>query len=78
MHFQHSESRNVVSQHNLIGTCCLVYTLYDLKVTVSEVEVAPIDSNTPGMRQARHYSHTICSIWITALNLVIEISDNTM
>lgn len=78
MHFQNSESRNVVSQHNLIGTCCLVNTLYDLKITVSEVEVASIDSNTPGMRQARHYSDTICSIWITALNLEIEISDNTI
>lgn len=69
MHFQNSESGNVVSQHNLIGTCCLVYALYDLKITVSEVEVASIDSHTPGMRQARHYSDTICSIWIAALNL---------
>lgn len=78
MHFQNSESGNVVSQHNLIGTSCLVYTLYNLKITVSEVEVASIDSHAPGMRQARHYSDTICSIWITALNLEIEISGNTI
>lgn len=78
MHFHNSESGNIVSQHNLIGTCCLVCTLYDLKITVSEVEVASIDSHTPGVRQARHYSDTICSVWIAALNLEIEMSDNTI
>lgn len=73
MNFQNSESGNVVSQHNPIGTCCLVYTLYDLKVPVSEVEVASIDGHTPGMRQAGHYSDPICSIWIPTLNLEIEL-----
>lgn len=49
MHSQNSESRNIVSQHNLIGPRCLVYTLYDLKIPVTEVEVVTIDSYTPGM-----------------------------
>lgn len=75
MNFQNSEPRNIVSQHNLVGTCCLVYTLYDLKVTVSEVKVVTVDSYTPGMGQARHYSDAICPIWITAFNLQSEMSD---
>lgn len=78
MHPQNSESRNIVSQHNLIGPRCLVYALYDLKIPVTEVEVVTIDSYTPGMRQARHYSDTIRPIWIAAFNLEIEMSDNTL
>lgn len=76
VHFQNSESRNIVSHHDLISPCCLVYTLYDLKIPVTEVEVVTIDSYTPGMRQARHYGGTICPIRITTLNLGIEMLDN--
>lgn len=69
MHFQNSESRNVVSHHDLVGPRCLVHTLYDLKVAVSEVEVVAIDSHTPGVRQACHYGDAIAPIRITPLNL---------
>lgn len=75
MHFQNSESRNVVSQHNLIGTCGLVYALYDLKVTVSEIEVVVIDSHTPRMSEACHYCDAISPIWITTLDLEIHMQD---
>lgn len=70
MHFQNSETRNVVSQHNLVGTCGLIHTLYDLKVAVGEVEVVLMHSNTPGVRQARHYGDAVSPIWITTLNLI--------
>lgn len=69
MHFQNSESSNVVSQHNLVGTRGLVHTLYDLKVAVGEVEVVVIDGHTPGVRQACHYGDAITPVWITPLNL---------
>lgn len=69
MHFQNSESRNVVSQYNLVGTRGLIHALYDLKVAVSEVKVAVMDSHTPGVRQACHYGDAISSIWIATLNL---------
>lgn len=69
MNFQNSETRNVVSHHNPVGTCGLVHALYDLKVTVSEVEVVLIDSYTPGVRKACHYGDTVCPICITTLNL---------
>lgn len=69
MHFQNSESRNVVSQHNPVGTGGLVHTLYDLKVAVSEEEVVLIDSHTPGVRQACHYGDAVTPIYIPALNL---------
>ena len=69
MHFQNSEARNVVTQHNLVGARGLVHTLYDLKVAVSEVEVVFIDRHTPGVRQASHYGDTVSPVWITALNL---------
>lgn len=69
MHFQHSETRNVVAQHDLVGTRGLVHALYDLKVAVSEVEEVFIDGHTPGVRQPRHYGDTVTPIWITALNL---------
>ena len=69
MHFQDSESRDVVSQHNLIGTRGLVHTLYDLKVAVGEVEVVVIDGHTPGVRQAGHYGDAVTPIWVTTLNL---------
>lgn len=76
MDFQNSESRNIVSQHDLVSPCCLVYTLYDLKIPVTEVEVVTVDGYTPGMRQARHYGDPICPIWMTALNLEMDMSDN--
>lgn len=69
MHFQNSESRNIVSQHNPVGPRWLVHTLYDLKVAVSEVEVVLIDSHTPGVRQACHYGDAVTPIWIPTLNL---------
>lgn len=69
MHFQNSESRNVVPQHNFVGPCGLVHTLYGLKVTVSEVEVVFIDRYTPGVRQACHYGDAITPIRITTFNL---------
>lgn len=70
MHFQNSESRNVVPQHNLVGTGGFVHALYDLKVAVSEVEIVFIDSHTPGVRQACHYGDAVTPIWITTLNLL--------
>lgn len=69
MHFQNSESRNVVSQHNPVGTRGLLHALYHLKVAVSEVEVVLIDGHSPGVRQASHYSDAVASVWIPALNL---------
>lgn len=69
MHFQDPEPRNIISQHDPVGTRGLVHTLYDLKVPVSEVEVVLVDSHTPGVRQAGHYGYAVTSIWITALNL---------
>lgn len=70
MNLQNSETRNVVSQQNFVGTRGLVHTLYDLEVTVSEVEVVVIDSHSPGVRESCHYGDTITPIWITTLNLV--------
>lgn len=52
MHFQDSEPRNIVPQHNLISASQLVHALYDLKVAVSEVEVVIMDSHTPWVRQS--------------------------
>lgn len=69
MHFQNSESRNVVSQHNPVGTRGLVHALYDLKIAVGEVEVILMDGNTPGVRQARHYGDAVTPIRIPTLNL---------
>lgn len=69
MNFQHSKTRNVVSQQNLVGSRGLVHALYDLKVTISKVEVVLVDSHTPGMRKACHYGDTVSPIWITTLDL---------
>ncbi|TNN64426.1 hypothetical protein EYF80_025376 [Liparis tanakae] len=69
MHFQNSESRHVVSQHNPVGTCGLVHTLYDLEVAVSEEEVVLIDSHPPGVRQACHDGDAVTPIYVPALNL---------
>lgn len=70
VNLQNSEARNVVSQQNPVGTRGLVHALYDLKVTVGEVEVVLIDSHTPGVRESRHYGDTVTPIWITTLNLM--------
>jgi len=69
MNFQDSKACYIVSQHNLVGTCGLVYSLYDFKVPVSEVEVVLVECHTPGVRQACYYGDAITSIWITTLNL---------
>lgn len=69
MHFEDSEARHVVSQHNSVGSCGLVHTLYDLKVPVGEVQVVVMDGNTPRVGQATYYGDAVGPIGITALNL---------
>lgn len=69
VHFEDSEAGHVVSQHDPVGSCGLVHTLYDLKVPVGKVQIVAIDSHTPGVRQATHYGDAIGPIGITALNL---------
>lgn len=72
MHFEDSEPWHVVSQHNLVGTCSFVHTLYDLKITVREIEVTFMDRHTPRVRQACYYGDTVTPIRIPTLNLCVN------
>ena len=69
VHLQYSQSRHVVPQHHLVSPGGLVHSLYHLKVPVGEVQEALMNSNTPGMGQACHYSDAIGPVWVATLNL---------
>lgn len=49
MDFQNSESGHIIPEHNPVGACGLVHALYDLKISVSEVEEVLIDGDAAGM-----------------------------